>query len=1107
MFMHPEDKIAVPGAVWHGVAIGWHDDINPNMSSVQSDHDRLVSMKLSTDITSFLLISFYAPTAGKDEEFLESVSYLSTFIVQNVTAGDNVIIGTDCNCSDKSTSRRQQCWNNFCQTFSLKQQTTGLPTFHHNNGISETSIDMFVTSESVAIQDLNQLCTLEDPLNLSSHDPISASIMVSIASEMDGNKYEKSYTNFAHEKINWEECDIKVYQTLASQALSEAQDYWDTPEVVPFLTELFSKLLVNCSKLATNPKPTKRKPKEQALLPRTSRNVRKAEAALKRTFKRWKTAGRPSSDLNPDRKAYKTARSSLQALRRYEDNLTFIRYNNTLMQSTRHDKSKVYSMMKRQRGSKTPSHTTLLHTPTGTYYGGDVLEGFAADAENLARETKSEEVIDKQFYRLCKLDNEFIFEIEKHSEIRIPPMNLKQLEEILTKRMKLRKSCDIYQLTVEHLRYSGTEAKEQILKLINRILSNLSCLACPQLKLGLGTAIHKGKNKPFSKSSSYRRITVTPILGAIIDYYVEPPTEAIFRLEQSPDQLGFTSGLSYLMAAVQRGECQRWAVDRKMTCFGVSLDGESAFPSVERTIQVRELYAAGERGDYLSYSRNTYKNTECHIKIRDKLSRRIRESKGNRQGHVKASGHFKAYINPLLNTLNRSGLGFQLGPLCITTVCIADDTYVLTNSPSKLQSALKIVSHYGKRYQLKFNVDKTKIVTTGSKIDMNFYQETQPWTLNGDTIDVVDTNEHLGLLVSGQHEEQKNVDKKLQLCRNSLFGLLGAGFAYKCMISPTVQLHLWRTYSLPVLLSGLCTLPLRPSNMKSLTIFQNKVHRGFLKLSQSSPVPCLYFLLSELPIEARIHISTLNTFHTILSHPDTTVHKIIKYVLRMCESNSTTWSHHIKILSEKYDLPCPLLLLEEKITINKESWKLLVKTNITAFHERRLREASESNSKMQYLNVKLLGLAGRPHPALQHILTTQDVRKLRVHLKFLVGDYYHSQRLALDQPHLSPACKLCSAPVESTEHVLGTCSATAECRDRILPELLNTVAAVQPSSHILLRPTKGELVQFILDCTSPNLGNNLRIPTQNPRVFEVFRVSRDWCFAISKERIRQLSKL
>ena len=104
--------------------------------------------------------------------------------------------------------------------------------------------------------------------------------------------------------------------------------------------------------------------------------------------------------------------------------------------------------------------------------------------------------------------------------------------------------------------------------------------------------------------------------------------------------------MSYLMAAVQRGECQRWAIDRKITCYGVSFDGKSAFPSVDRYIQVRELFSIGESGDILQYSNNTYKNTESRIKLEGNLGRQFKTYKGSRQGHVKASGHFKVYIPP-----------------------------------------------------------------------------------------------------------------------------------------------------------------------------------------------------------------------------------------------------------------------------------------------------------------------------------------------------------------------------------------------------------------------------------------------------------------------------
>ena len=356
--------------------------------------------------------------------------------------------------------------------------------------------------------------------------------------------------------------------------------------------------------------------------------------------------------------------------------------------------------------------------------------------------------------------------------------------------MKLGKACDIYHLTVEHLRYCGDDAKTAVLNLLNRIIKSIQYLACVQIKQGLSTPIYKGRNKPIPKSSSYRRITVTPVIGAILDYYVDPVTEGLFRKVQSPDQLGFTSKLNYLMAAIQRGECQRYALDKKITCFGISLDGEAAFPNVDRDIQIRELYSVGERGAYLEYSRNTYTNTECHLKQGGKLSRRIEEHKGNRQGHVKASGHYKAYLNPCLTALNESELGFCIGPICISAVSVADDTYLLASSPGALQALLNLTNFFANRYRIIFNASKTKLFVTGSNIDMTYYQETCPWFLSGQRISVTDDNEHLGLVVSGTDEEQKNVDAKIEECRKSLFGLLGPAFAFKCLPPPTVLNHL-----------------------------------------------------------------------------------------------------------------------------------------------------------------------------------------------------------------------------------------------------------------------------------------------------------------------------
>ena len=61
--------------------------------------------------------------------------------------------------------------------------------------------------------------------------------------------------------------------------------------------------------------------------------------------------------------------------------------------------------------------------------------------------------------------------------------------------------------------------------------------------------------------------------------------------------------------------------------------------------------------------------------------------------------------------------------------------------------------------------------------------------------------------------------------------------------------------------------------------------------------------------------------------------------------------------------------------------------------------------------------AVRTAHALRSTKTTQDALKLRPHIKFLKGDYLTAERMALDQG-TSPQCRLCTAPIESTEHVL-----------------------------------------------------------------------------------------
>ena len=56
---------------------------------------------------------------------------------------------------------------------------------------------------------------------------------------------------------------------------------------------------------------------------------------------------------------------------------------------------------------------------------------------------------------MCVEDNTIIFELSSKEDVKIPHMKICDLKDILFKKLKLGKACDVFMLTVEHLRNAG----------------------------------------------------------------------------------------------------------------------------------------------------------------------------------------------------------------------------------------------------------------------------------------------------------------------------------------------------------------------------------------------------------------------------------------------------------------------------------------------------------------------------------------------------------------------------------------------------------------------------------------------------------------------------
>ena len=162
----------------------------------------------------------------------------------------------------------------------------------------------------------------------------------------------------------------------------------------------------------------------------------------------------------------------------------------------------------------------------------------------------------------------------------------------------------------------------------------------------------------------------------------------------------------------------------------------------------------------------------------------------------------------------------------------------------------------------------------------------------------------------------------------------------------------------------------------------------------------------------------------------------------------------------------------------------------------------KTNSKLQFFNIELQGLRGRSHPALNHIVTTHQVQRSRIHLKMLVGDYY-TYEVKANQSGGSSHCRSCSnfSASETIEHMIAHCEAYQNIRERIIQEFEALCSKSKNGlslKSIVSDPTA--LTQFVLDPSSFNLPQRINI--NDPILVDMFKLSRDFCYAVHAERKR-----
>ena len=244
--------------------------------------------------------------------------------------------------------------------------------------------------------------------------------------------------------------------------------------------------------------------------------------------------------------------------------------------------------------------------------------------------------------------------------------------------------------------------------------------------------------------------------------------------------------------------------------------------------------------------------------------------------------------------------------------------------------------------------------------------------------------------------------------------------------------------------------------------------------------------------------------------PGDPLHVLAYQALLTLPPASKSWFVQVRDLHLLYQLPHPLTLLDKPLT--KNTHKKLVKSKVLDYWEVKFRAEAAPLTSLKYFRPQFLSLSC-PHRLLKAAGSkSYEVAKARIQLLFLSSKYpcgqltRHWSSSDSEGTCTFLSCKQRST-VETPEHILLECPAYSATRLHLISLCLNVKNPV--SNYIvtnLLLSTSTNQMQFLLDCSPIPLVIHLA-QLHGDQIFnDLFYLSRTWCFAIHRERMKRLGR-
>ena len=455
--------------------------------------------------------------------------------------------------------------------------------------------------------------------NTSPHCPVAADIVQ--IPEITVKPVNNSNT-VNQRKVNWKKVDINEYQTIVSGRIRSS--FSDQSSDINLKVGKISDILLQASAQCA-PKVNKCKPKVKKLwCPQLKSIANKS----KFSYKQWKEAGKP---IDPENELLINKNECKKQLRRRQRQIAAEQRNGLyieILTSHTDDKKMFYKLINKQRNHKQSSISELIIDDVHVTELDMIRKGWASYFEKLATPVNDQN-FDNNYKSKVQLRKLLIQNACDHDNTDFEPISREQIIKTI-KTMKNNKAADMSGLTAEHIKFGGDVLADCLTSVVNDILSSGNI---PDIfKQGVITPVYKKQGKPINDPNSFRRITITSIVGKLVEkVHLDTVTEMLNKV-QNKLQRGFTKDTSPSFGSLILTEAIAESIDVRKPLYTTFIDCNKAFDVVWHDSMLIKLYNAGIHGYKWKFLNEWYKGLESFVKWEGELLEPFKKRQGVRQG-------------------------------------------------------------------------------------------------------------------------------------------------------------------------------------------------------------------------------------------------------------------------------------------------------------------------------------------------------------------------------------------------------------------------------------------------------------------------------------------